>query len=492
MSARHLQRPKQINPKDATVCTALLVTLAFDQPTLQPLSEESHVPSPSYTGPQSDSTERVVFICINSPNLLNSVELLRHDPSSLTSQPMQQRSSLKVNCLLQIIQARYVEKKGIPLVPKRLGELYTSAELIDYKDSDLLNESPQGHPDDESFLVATVDKLMKKLGELDKADWTTYRLQHKLYEKYSGTHEHLHEYFHAAQWLFVMASPEFFDENQNEFAALSTLFEDWANKCLEETDEKMPGGWSLLRDELTTWDFKSNMLKRCDAYAEHQHHLKVSKALSLLTSAEILDNDRLARLEPLRQWISLRINCLLQIAQASLVEKSNTPLKPKALGELYTPAELINCIRAGNVHFTDQRPQAYTRFMNKLMGSSKKVLMRLSEQDKARWRAYKDKHKLERDFKATHGHAHKFFHVTQWLFANASQEFFDEHRDDFVKLSQNLEDWIRRFSGKTGKMQVPSECSPITDVIKGCGFTSKASDFDIQIKKHYYSRYPRT
>eukprot|EP01053_Blabericola_migrator_P007241 Blabericola_migrator_1__7240@NODE_3679_length_1581_cov_143_246367_g1671_i2_p1_GENE_NODE_3679_length_1581_cov_143_246367_g1671_i2NODE_3679_length_1581_cov_143_246367_g1671_i2_p1_ORF_typecomplete_len488_score76_35DUF2461/PF09365_10/27DUF2461/PF09365_10/0_5DUF2785/PF10978_8/1_3DUF2785/PF10978_8/2_3e02_NODE_3679_length_1581_cov_143_246367_g1671_i2181481 len=487
MSARHLQRPKQINLKDGTVGTALLVTLALVEPTSQALSEESHVPSTSYTGPQSNSTKRVAYVETDSPSLLNSSELLRHDLSSSTSRSIQQQTSLRVNCLLQIIQARYVEKKGILLMPKRLGELYTSAELIDYKDSDLLNESPQGHPDDENVLVATVDELMKKLEKEEISKWIAYRRQHKLYEKYSGTHGHLHEYFHAAQWLFVMASPEFFDQNQNEFAALSTLFEDWANKCIEETDEtdeKLPGGWSLLRDELTAEDFRSDMLKRCDAYAEHQHHLKVSKsALNLLTGAETLDNDRLAGLEPLRQWISLRINCLLQIAQASLVEKFNTPLKPKALGELYTPAELVNCIRARDVCFTDQKPQPYVWFMNNLVGRSRELLILLSEQDEARWTAYKDKHNLDMKIEATHGHAHKFLHFTQWLFANASQEFFDEHQDDFVKLSQNLEDWIRRFSEQTGKIQVPSECSPITDVIKG---------LDSQIKEHHDSSRSRS
>eukprot|EP01053_Blabericola_migrator_P005445 Blabericola_migrator_1__5444@NODE_2783_length_2358_cov_23_251419_g1745_i0_p1_GENE_NODE_2783_length_2358_cov_23_251419_g1745_i0NODE_2783_length_2358_cov_23_251419_g1745_i0_p1_ORF_typecomplete_len510_score74_86DUF2334/PF10096_9/46DUF2334/PF10096_9/2_5DUF2268/PF10026_9/0_97DUF2268/PF10026_9/2_6e02_NODE_2783_length_2358_cov_23_251419_g1745_i07832312 len=498
MSARHLQKPKQINLKDGTVGSALLVTLALVEPTSEPLSEESHVPSASYTAPQSNSTERVVFVETDSPNLLNSVELLRHDPSSSTSQSIKQQTSLKVNCLLQIIQARYVEKKGIPLVPKRLGELYTSAELIDCKDSDLLNESPQGHPDDENVLVATVDKLMKKSESEERFKWIAYRLLNNLCKKPPGTHGHLHEYFHAAQWLFANASPEFFDENQREFTELSTLIEGWADMCLEESRRKTEfEGWSVDGVETSVWYLTSDAFRRLKAYFLHQHRSKLAKArLSLLNSAQMLRRDHPIPTtpQPVRQWISLRINCFLQIAQASLVERFSSPLKPKPLGELYTPAELVECANAHSVRLAYKGPEKFALLTDEFVNRVRYLLAALDKRDKAEWTAYENEHKLEKRAISNHGFTHRYFHAAQWLFAKASPEFLSKHQTELAELSTCLEVWVRKFFTETKKRWVPNGWSLVTDVINTWDLTSdvvQAFDpVDFYLENEHRSRFP--
>eukprot|EP01053_Blabericola_migrator_P002641 Blabericola_migrator_1__2640@NODE_1748_length_3865_cov_143_336756_g1126_i0_p1_GENE_NODE_1748_length_3865_cov_143_336756_g1126_i0NODE_1748_length_3865_cov_143_336756_g1126_i0_p1_ORF_typecomplete_len286_score34_66_NODE_1748_length_3865_cov_143_336756_g1126_i029233780 len=278
MSARYLQKPKQVNFKDGTLGTALLVTLAFGPPTSQALFSGSDIPPTSDTSPPPESTAEAGAAAADSGDLLNSSDIFSRGEVPTTPQAKQQWISLRMNLCLQIIQGGYVEKNGFTLMEKAVGELYTRAELIGCKNLDLLKESPYSSPTWEQVLVDTVDELVAALDEGDKSRWTAYEKKHEVDITLPGPHGHLHEYFHAAQWLFAQTSPEFSAAHHKHFALLSKALVSWAGMFLEDiTKVQLPSAWFLVADVaesgvLTTNAFK--MFKSVDNFLVNRHYAK--------------------------------------------------------------------------------------------------------------------------------------------------------------------------------------------------------------------------
>eukprot|EP01053_Blabericola_migrator_P005902 Blabericola_migrator_1__5901@NODE_2988_length_2139_cov_150_775579_g1869_i0_p1_GENE_NODE_2988_length_2139_cov_150_775579_g1869_i0NODE_2988_length_2139_cov_150_775579_g1869_i0_p1_ORF_typecomplete_len285_score37_29_NODE_2988_length_2139_cov_150_775579_g1869_i07581612 len=276
MSARHLQKPKQINLKDGTFGTALLVTLAFDQPaTTSALSSESYVPSTSYTDSPTAPTAETDATMAKSFDLLDSLEIFLESEIPTTPQAQQQWISLRISLMLQIIQAHCVDQDGIPVMKKTLGELYTANELIKCKDVDLREKSPHLFTDGKKVLVDTVDQLMAALDERDKLEWILYEKEHGIGETLPEPHGNLHKYFHAAQWLFARASPEFFADHRKNFAGLSRLLMFWAREQIEKTAmTSMPSAWSLIADVSESGDLPVDAFeafKKIDTFLVDRH-----------------------------------------------------------------------------------------------------------------------------------------------------------------------------------------------------------------------------
>eukprot|EP01053_Blabericola_migrator_P003206 Blabericola_migrator_1__3205@NODE_1943_length_3530_cov_39_481663_g1241_i0_p1_GENE_NODE_1943_length_3530_cov_39_481663_g1241_i0NODE_1943_length_3530_cov_39_481663_g1241_i0_p1_ORF_typecomplete_len319_score31_74_NODE_1943_length_3530_cov_39_481663_g1241_i011592115 len=276
MSARRFQKPSQIKFKDGKLGTALLVTLAFDQPTSPALVNESYVPSTSHTDPQSVSTAGASAGVAESFDPLNSLEMLRSGEAPKTRQAKWHWISLRMNCLLQIIQASYVEKKSIPLMAKTLGELYTTNELTCCNDLDLRKKSMHAYPDGETALINTVDQLMQALDEGDRLKWFTYEQKHEISMLLPGPHGMLHKYFHAAQWLFAEASPELLTKHRSQFGDLSRLLVSWAGMYLEVTTKtSLPSAWYLFADVAENVDLTVDVpgaLEDVDAYLQRRHY----------------------------------------------------------------------------------------------------------------------------------------------------------------------------------------------------------------------------
>eukprot|EP01053_Blabericola_migrator_P001227 Blabericola_migrator_1__1226@NODE_1314_length_4836_cov_33_074858_g884_i0_p1_GENE_NODE_1314_length_4836_cov_33_074858_g884_i0NODE_1314_length_4836_cov_33_074858_g884_i0_p1_ORF_typecomplete_len283_score29_73_NODE_1314_length_4836_cov_33_074858_g884_i021012949 len=275
MSARHLQKPKQTNFKDGKFGTALLVTLAFDQPTSQALFNESYVPSTWYADPPPSYEAGAV--AAPPCRLLNALHMYRFSEVPDSPKHKWDWTSFRISCLLQIIQASYAEKNGIPLVRKLLGELYTTHELIE---CEALGHSQYSHSSNEYMLMEIIDQLVPALEEQAKVRWSEYKESHEVDKALPGPHGHLHQYFHAAQWLFARAPYKFLDEHRNQFVELARLLGRWTDMYVEVAGEDpLPSSWSLVADVAMNRDLTVGMekaLAKLDRYFKCRHHCNMS------------------------------------------------------------------------------------------------------------------------------------------------------------------------------------------------------------------------
>eukprot|EP01053_Blabericola_migrator_P000465 Blabericola_migrator_1__464@NODE_1111_length_5406_cov_93_467129_g760_i0_p1_GENE_NODE_1111_length_5406_cov_93_467129_g760_i0NODE_1111_length_5406_cov_93_467129_g760_i0_p1_ORF_typecomplete_len274_score28_97_NODE_1111_length_5406_cov_93_467129_g760_i024845 len=269
MSARHLQKPRQINIKDGTIGTALLVTLAFDSPGATGVSgNTSYVPPTSYAPNSRGSQAR-------ASSLPNSAEMTRRDYKPPDNQ--QKWNSLMMNCLLQLAQASLVEKDGVPFMPKLLGELYTPVE-VRISSTALKNVPDKFHTHKVRFVVAMHD-LMRVLTPEDQARWEEYALKHELNEDTEGDHSQAIQYFHTAQWFFANMPIEFQKNHVEEIANLSDILASWVTYFIEaypQISNKAPSKISSLTKALTRGEYKPNMVKAFDEVTTYfiDHHDK--------------------------------------------------------------------------------------------------------------------------------------------------------------------------------------------------------------------------
>eukprot|EP01053_Blabericola_migrator_P006565 Blabericola_migrator_1__6564@NODE_3307_length_1876_cov_108_671089_g2068_i0_p1_GENE_NODE_3307_length_1876_cov_108_671089_g2068_i0NODE_3307_length_1876_cov_108_671089_g2068_i0_p1_ORF_typecomplete_len271_score31_51_NODE_3307_length_1876_cov_108_671089_g2068_i0146958 len=267
MSARHIQKPKQVNFKDGTLGTALLVTLAFDHPSEGVLQGESYVPSKSYTGPPS-----------GSKGLPNSAKMLR--PNYVPSECQQEWTSLRMNCLLQLAQASLIDIEGIPRRHKKLGELYHVSELPEGKQSYMI-KSPPCYVELQNKFIPQVQRLLAKLDRETHLKWTRHDVEHKLYKIPLGVHGEAHTYFHAAQWIFGNAPPKFFKKNSEEIRKVTDLLTEWVIMFFEETTQvprEMSHRLHGISDAIINWNpERVKQFREVDKYLIDYHTLKNSK-----------------------------------------------------------------------------------------------------------------------------------------------------------------------------------------------------------------------
>eukprot|EP01053_Blabericola_migrator_P000613 Blabericola_migrator_1__612@NODE_1150_length_5271_cov_66_799577_g784_i0_p2_GENE_NODE_1150_length_5271_cov_66_799577_g784_i0NODE_1150_length_5271_cov_66_799577_g784_i0_p2_ORF_typecomplete_len274_score33_67_NODE_1150_length_5271_cov_66_799577_g784_i035894410 len=271
MSARHLQRLEQINLRDGRVGIALLVTLAMNQPAgAEALGNQSHIPSDSYTGPSKP-------VSTPSLSLLNSEDMLRPDYKPSVAD-WRRWVALRVGCLMQICQARVVEKKHTPLRRRMLGELYTPLELNELgerEDSGMYVISPEQYNAFQDILIDAVGRLLNAQQGPQRKQWHEYERQHQLQKSCQGTHGSTHTYLHAAQWLFENATPEFFAEHRSKFVGVSEILVDWTTKIIQEVNtSKVPRGLPYITDvindgKLHEWVLASS--EQLDDYIRRRH-----------------------------------------------------------------------------------------------------------------------------------------------------------------------------------------------------------------------------
>eukprot|EP01053_Blabericola_migrator_P000382 Blabericola_migrator_1__381@NODE_1095_length_5456_cov_10_727964_g750_i0_p1_GENE_NODE_1095_length_5456_cov_10_727964_g750_i0NODE_1095_length_5456_cov_10_727964_g750_i0_p1_ORF_typecomplete_len308_score38_43_NODE_1095_length_5456_cov_10_727964_g750_i02671190 len=285
MSARHLQKHKQINLKDGTLGTALLVTLAMNQPAgVQALDSESHIPSDSYTGPPPESATSTPSL-----NLLDSGEMLRSDPST---SDWRRWVALRIGCSLQMCQTKVVDGSYPPIRHRKLGELYTPVELQGREDPFSLLK-PKG--DQRAYADSTVNErraedikdtvkfLLDAQQGAQATQWNEYKTKHRLQAEDPEAQASIHTDFHAAQWLFTNAAPEFFAEQRPKFVKLAKVIFDWTNSVVADDItgdfpkmRKWPYITSVIKyGKLEPWVAKT--FGELDAVFRDRHGLQMSR-----------------------------------------------------------------------------------------------------------------------------------------------------------------------------------------------------------------------
>eukprot|EP01053_Blabericola_migrator_P005844 Blabericola_migrator_1__5843@NODE_295_length_10235_cov_141_552026_g242_i0_p5_GENE_NODE_295_length_10235_cov_141_552026_g242_i0NODE_295_length_10235_cov_141_552026_g242_i0_p5_ORF_typecomplete_len283_score35_01FGGY_N/PF00370_21/0_14_NODE_295_length_10235_cov_141_552026_g242_i01691017 len=277
MSARHLQKHTQVNFQDGRLGTALLVTLAMNEPA-HALDIEPHIPSDSYTGPPPEEATSTPSL-----NLLDSEEMLRSDPST---SDWRRWVALGIGCSLQICQTDLVDGNGPPLRHRKLGELYTPAEIQASEDSkaypelEVKNKRPHARVYD--YTIRDVQRIVKHLLDVQRgtqaAEWNEYKTKHQLQTACSDIRENIHQDFHAAQWLFTNATPEFFAEHRSEFGDLSRLLVHWTSGViLNSVAHNIITALPYLTHVIDIGNLKPWMLEECDrlnAFFKDRHHSK--------------------------------------------------------------------------------------------------------------------------------------------------------------------------------------------------------------------------
>eukprot|EP01053_Blabericola_migrator_P008990 Blabericola_migrator_1__8989@NODE_4786_length_981_cov_5_250547_g2984_i0_p1_GENE_NODE_4786_length_981_cov_5_250547_g2984_i0NODE_4786_length_981_cov_5_250547_g2984_i0_p1_ORF_typecomplete_len271_score34_91_NODE_4786_length_981_cov_5_250547_g2984_i0135947 len=270
MSARHLQKLQQINIKDGTIGTALLVTLAFDSPGATGVLENTSYVPPTSWETMSGSSKRP-----------NSAEMTWDDYNPPDNK--QKWNSLMMSCLLQLAQASLVERDGVPFMPKLLGELYTPLEVR--TSSSALRNMPEEYKSHQCRFVLAVNDLMRVLAPEDQARWEEYVIKHKLNEDTDGNHAWAIRQFHAAQWFFATMPIEFQKNHVIKIAKMSDTLAEWVTDFLKANprvlDMGMPHNFDRIPNSLIVWKYEPSMLELFDEVTTYfkEHHSQKRKLL---------------------------------------------------------------------------------------------------------------------------------------------------------------------------------------------------------------------
>eukprot|EP01053_Blabericola_migrator_P006238 Blabericola_migrator_1__6237@NODE_3148_length_2008_cov_39_798557_g1970_i0_p1_GENE_NODE_3148_length_2008_cov_39_798557_g1970_i0NODE_3148_length_2008_cov_39_798557_g1970_i0_p1_ORF_typecomplete_len410_score48_51Cas_Cas5d/PF09704_10/0_21_NODE_3148_length_2008_cov_39_798557_g1970_i01091338 len=183
---------------------------------------------------------------------------------------------------------------------------------------------------------------------------------------------------------------------------------------------------------------------------------------------------------PVQQWLGFRFYCLLQLAQASIVEARDTPAMARDLGQLYKPTE----ISGHAAKFRDTALKRYARLQDDFKGQVK-ALMRAfstSERREARWKAYYRGHNLKEIPPVLYGDVHQYFHAAQFMFKNSPPDFFITHRCEFAELAELLTAWAVEWSEET-KNEAAAKILSRSEYLSDAIFNLYLSSEDLAVSK---------
>eukprot|EP01053_Blabericola_migrator_P002318 Blabericola_migrator_1__2317@NODE_1646_length_4102_cov_36_304337_g1071_i0_p1_GENE_NODE_1646_length_4102_cov_36_304337_g1071_i0NODE_1646_length_4102_cov_36_304337_g1071_i0_p1_ORF_typecomplete_len380_score49_89HapK/PF11639_8/0_15PepSY_like/PF11396_8/1_4PepSY_like/PF11396_8/7_9e02_NODE_1646_length_4102_cov_36_304337_g1071_i012422381 len=178
----------------------------------------------------------------------------------------------------------------------------------------------------------------------------------------------------------------------------------------------------------------------------------------------------LLHVKPVQKWAGLRISCLVQIAQRSLVNME-TPAEAKASGQLYTPEEIKNTIQAqGSTKYA-----AVQKAFKSRVKSLKEAILD-DEITKAGWKYYCKKRNISGKAFGSHGDIHKYFYAAQWLISYTSPHLFVQHRNEFADLARILTEWVTQWSNETNNeaaSKVSSRLGCLSNALSNLHLTSE-------------------